>query len=299
MKRKGLVTILMVFGFLFAVFFLFSLLVLSSVSGDLPVTGEGIGVVEVNGPITDSRLFVEQIQEFEDNANIKGIVVRVDSPGGAVAPSQEMYQAVLRARDKKQVIISMGNLAASGGYYIACAGEKIFANPGTVTGSIGVITQLTNFNQLAELAKVDVITIKSGKHKDMGNPFREFKEDDREVFQGMVLDIYEQFIKDVSRARKIELEEIRKIADGRVYTGRQAQELGLVDELGGLQDAAAWLAKEVGIQGRPSLIYPPAQEDELLQKLFQGSAQSVARGVFEAVRQEGTPTMQYRYLGPR
>ncbi len=299
MKRKGLLTILLVFGFLFSVFFLFVLMVLSSAGGDLAVTGVGIGVVEIQGTIVDSRKAIEELERFEDNNNIKAIIVRVDSPGGAVAPSQEVFQAVKRTREKKKVYISMGNLAASGGYYIACAGEKIYANPGTVTGSIGVITQLTNFQELAELAKVDIITIKSGKLKDMGNPFREFNEEDRQAFQSMVLNIYEQFIRDVANAREMKLEEVRVLADGRVYTGEQARKNGLVDELGSLQDTAAALAKEVGIEGRPKLIYPPKPEEDVLANFLQGSASQITKGVIEGAREGTAPTIQYRYVGPR
>jgi protease-4 len=299
MNRKGLWGLLLLFGFLASIFFLCVLLVASTAGGNLPLTGVGLGVVEVTGPITDSREVLEQLQEFEDNDNIKGVLLRIDSPGGAVAPSQEMYGAVLRLKKKKKVVVSMGNLAASGGYYIACAGDRIFANPGTVTGSIGVITQLTNFSELADLAKVDVVTVKSGRYKDMGNPFRPFEEDDRQVFQDMVLNIYEQFIRDVAKSRNMKLERVREIADGRVYTGEQAKELGLVDELGGIQEAAEYLNKEAGLEGRPQLIYPPKEEDELFQKLLQGSARSVTRGVMQSVEEETAPRLEYRYTGPR
>lgn len=299
MNRTGLLGVVLIFGFLLTSFFLFMVLVISSASGDLPITGAGIGVVEVTGPILDSKEFIEQIQAFEDNDNIKGIIVRVDSPGGAVAPSQEMFRAVKRAREKKKVIISMGNVAASGGYYIACAGEKIFANPGTVTGSIGVITQLTNFTQLAQLAHVDVVTIKSGQFKDMGNPFREFKDEDRDVFQSMILNIYEQFIADVATGRGLKLEEVRQIADGRVYTGQQARDLKLVDELGGLQEAADWLGKEVQIEGRPPLIYPPKKQEDVLGRLLQSAAGGVTQGVVRGLQAESHPHLEYRYDGPR
>jgi protease-4 len=289
----------LIFGFLLAAFFLFMVMIISSASGDLSSLGSGLGVVEVKGPIADSREFVDQMQAFEENPNIKGIIVRVDSPGGAVAPSQEMFRAVQRARGHKKVVISMGNVAASGGYYIACAGDRVFANPGTVTGSIGVITQLTNLNQLADLARVDVVTIKSGRFKDMGNPFREFGQEDRDVFQSMVLNIYEQFIRDVAAGRKMDLEKVRQIADGRVYTGEQARDLGLVDELGGLHEAAAWLGKEAGIEGRPALIYPPKKQEDVLGQLLQGTASGVTHGVAEALRQQGAPRLEYRYNGPR
>ena len=298
MKKKGLLTILLVFGFLGAVFFLFVLAALGGVDSGLPITGTGIGVVEVRGPIMDSKKAVEQIETFAGNDNIKGIIIRVDSPGGAVAPSQEIYYAVLEARKKKKVYISMGNLAASGGYYIACAGEKIYALPGSVTGSIGVITQIANVSELAELAKVRMVTIKSGKHKDMGNPFREFSEEDRAVFSSMIDDIYEQFVSHIAESRGMEIEKVRALADGRVYTGRQAKANGLVDELGPLTQVAADLGTEVGIEGTPTLIYPPSDDEEFLKKLLEGSAQTVTKGVLRSLTDASVPSFEYRYVGP-
>ncbi|MBH23320.1 MAG: signal peptide peptidase SppA [Myxococcales bacterium] len=299
MKRKGLLTVLFVFGFLFTTFFLFMFLVIGSVGKDLPVTGEGIGVVEIVGPIMDSRETVDQIRKYQRNDNIKAILLRIDSPGGAVAPSQEIYHAVLKARKDKKVVASMGSVAASGGDYIACAADRIFANAGTVTGSIGVITQLTNFTDLAEMAKVDVITIKSGQYKDVGNAFREFEEKDRQFFEQMVLNIYEQFVKDVSEARGMKLDDVRAVADGRVFTGLQALELGLVDELGTLYDSAEYLAGEVGLDKKdPNLIYPPEEEGDLLQQLVEGTVQGVATGVSSGVRKMSAPMIEYRYVGP-
>ena len=299
MKRKGLLTVLFVFGFLFTTFFLFMFLVIGSVGKDLPVTGEGIGVVEIVGPIMDSRETVDQIRKYQRNDNIKAILLRIDSPGGAIAPSQEIYHAVLKARKDKKVVASMGSVAASGGYYIACAADRIFANAGTVTGSIGVITQLTNFTDLAEMAKVDVITIKSGQYKDVGNAFREFEEKDRQFFEQMVLNIYEQFVKDVSEARGMKLDDVRAVADGRVFTGLQALELGLVDELGTLYDSAEYLAGEVGLDKKdPNLIYPPEEEGDLLQQLVEGTVQGVATGVSSGVRKMSAPMIEYRYVGP-
>lgn len=300
MKNKGLLTILLLFGFLFSIFFLFVLLVVAGAGGDMQVTGEGFGVVEVLGPIMDGKEAVEQLEEFERNDNIKGIIVRVDSPGGAVAPSQEIYRAVLRAREKKKVVISMGSTAASGGYYIACAGDRIFANPGTVTGSIGVITQFTNFEELLDVAPVDVNTVTSGEYKDTGNPFRKFTEDDRAFFKQLVMNIYDQFVRDIAAARKMDEEEVRALADGRVYTGEQAKENGLVDELGGLREASEYLAKEVGIKDdKIELIYPPSDDEELFRKLLQGATQGATQGFIQGTRGAAAPRIEYRYLGPQ
>ncbi|MEL6182807.1 MAG: signal peptide peptidase SppA, partial [Myxococcota bacterium] len=258
-----------------------------------------IGVVEIVGPIMDSKETVKQIRTFQRDDNVKAILLRIDSPGGAVAPSQEIYHAVLKARKDKKVVASMGSVAASGGYYIACAADRIFANAGTVTGSIGVITQLTNFSELADMAKVDVITIKSGKYKDVGNAFRAFNETDRAFFEQMILDIYEQFVKDVSQARGMKLDDVRAVADGRVFTGSQALELGLVDELGTLYDSAEFLAREVKLDEKdPTLIYPPDEEDDLFQRLVEGTVQGVATGVSSEVRKLSSPVVEYRYVGP-
>jgi protease-4 len=299
MRKKGLLTILVVFGFLGTVFFLFMLAALSGVESGLSITGTGIGVVEISGPIMDSKKAVEQIGSFAKNRNIKGIIIRVDSPGGAVAPSQEIYYAILRAKKSKKVYVSMGNLAASGGYYIACAGDKIYALPGTVTGSIGVITQIANVSELAALAKIRMVTIKSGKYKDMGNPFREFNEDDREVFTSMIDDIYDQFVTHIAEARGMDIEKVKELADGRVYTGRQAHANGLVDELGALSKVAEDLGAEVGIEGEPALIYPPKDDGEFLQRLLEGSVQTVASGVLRSLTDASVPSFEYRYVGPQ
>jgi protease-4 len=298
MNRKGLLTILLVFGFLFSVFFLFVLLVVGSGSRDFDAHQVGIGVVEVNGAIMESKTAVEQIESFERSENIKGIIVRINSPGGAVSPSQEIHRAVLRARDKKKVVVSMGSLAASGGYYIACAGDRIFANPGTVTGSIGVVTQLTNFSELADLAKIRVHTVTSGDYKDSGNPFRAFSEEDEAFFKQMVMNIHEQFVRDISKSRDLKIDEVRELADGRIYTGEQAKDNGLVDELGGLRDAVDYLAKEVGLGTDPDLIYPKPKDEEFLQRFLKMTAEGVVKGVYQGVRNQSAPSVEYRYTGP-
>ena len=299
MNRKGLLTILLVFGFLFSFFFLLVLLVVSSADRSFDVHEVGLGVVEVEGAIMESKEAVEQIERFERSENIMGIIVRINSPGGAVAPSQEIHRALTRARDKKKVVISMGSLAASGGYYIACAGDRIFANPGTVTGSIGVVTQLTNVSELADLARIRVHTVTSGKYKDTGNPFRTFNEEDEAFFKQLIANIYEQFIRDIAKSRDMDLEDVRELADGRVYTGEQARDKGLIDELGGLREASEYLAGEVGLEGEPKLIYPPKKEDEFLQRLLEGTARGATNGLVEGVRDQAMPRFEYRYLGPR
>jgi protease-4 len=225
---------------------------------------------------------------------IKGILVRIDSPGGAVAPSQEMYQALQAAAAKKPVAVSMGSTAASGGYYIALGGTKIFANPGSVTGSIGVITQLINVSRIVEKVDVDINTITTGPYKDSGSPFRELSEEDDRYFRQLINDIYEQFVDDVAKARKLDAAEVRKVADGRVFTGRQAKDLKLVDELGSFNDALEWLAKEAKIEGEPKLAYAP-EETGLLSELLKDGV----RGAVSEAKAQSTPVIEYRYVGPQ
>lgn len=275
-------------------FFLFSATMLVAVGDGFDLSDANVGVVEVLGPITESKETVARIRSLTTDKKIKGILVRVDSPGGAVAPSQEMYQALQAAAAKKPVAVSMGSTAASGGYYIALGGSKIFANPGSVTGSIGVITQLINVSRIVEKVDVDINTITTGPYKDSGSPFREFDEEDDRYFRQLINDIYEQFVDDVAKARKLDVAEVRKVADGRVFTGRQAKDLKLVDELGSFNDALEWLAKEAKIEGEPKLAYAPDDKGFLSELLRDG-----VRGAVSEAKAQSTPVIEYRYVGPQ
>jgi len=186
----------------------------------------------------------------------------------------------------------MGGTAASGGYYIACGADTIFANPGTVTGSIGVITQLFNVEPLLEKAQVKVNTIKTGPYKDAGSPFKEFTEQDKAYFEQMIGDIYDQFVEDVAECRKLEVEQVKSLADGRVYTGRQAKEYKLVDELGSLEDAVDYVSKKANIEGDVTLVYP-ASDKPFLSELLQTSVQDVVK----EVRSHSSPVVEYRMVG--
>lgn len=293
MDKRGLWTILAIFGGLFLVLFGFAVVTLSSVEGGLGVGDNRVGVIEVVGPITESKPTVKNLRKFVRDDSIKALVVRVDSPGGAVAPSQEIYDAVKDAKDSKPLVVSMGSTAASGGYYIACGADTIWANPGTVTGSIGVITQLFNVEELLEQAPIKVHTIKSGPYKDSGSPFREFTERDERYFRAMIDDIYEQFVEDVAECRELELGEVRELADGRVYTGRQAKEYGLVDELGSFQDAVDAVAKEADLEiDEVELVYPPKRRGVFADVLAEG-----VDGVFDTVRARTSPVVEYRFTG--
>lgn len=214
-----------------------------------------IGVLVMEDEIFGSIWATEVLEKFKNDDNIKSLVIRINSPGGAVAPCQEIYQAVKSFN--KPVIISMGSVAASGGLYVAAAGDVIMANPGTITGSIGVIMQSVEVSGTMDKIGLKAMTIKSGEFKDMGSPFREMRDSERELLQGMVMDVYEQFVVDLAAGRdKLSLEEIRKLADGRIFNGSQAHKLGLVDELGGFEDAIRLAAKRGGLPAdkRPELV---------------------------------------------
>jgi protease-4 len=221
-------------------------------------TEDRIALIRVEGVILDSQTTVGELKRFSENPSVKAIVLRIDSPGGGVVPSQEIYDAVKRARTKnnKAVIASMGSVAASGGYYIAAATDRIVANPGTLTGSIGVIMETANVEGLLQKIGVEGVVIKSGKYKDVGSPLRKMSEEERGLLQAVMDDVHKQFIEAVAEGRAIELADAQALADGRIFTGRQAKEAKLVDELGDLEDAIQLAADVVGIEGEPKVVEP-------------------------------------------
>jgi protease-4 len=226
------------------------------------ISGNEIGVVEVYGAIDDdlARQVIRQLERFTDNSSIQAIVVHVNSPGGGVAPSQEIYDAMLRARDEKPVVVSMASVAASGGYYIACAADRIVANPGTLTGSIGVIFQFHTFQDLMGKIGVGTETVKSGELKDVGSYSRPMTDKEREMLNAVVQSTYEQFVEVVAGSREKEKTEIYPLADGSVYTGLQAYNLGLIDTLGGLHEAVELAADLAEITGEPTVVRPTYRE---------------------------------------
>ncbi len=217
---------------------------------------ERIALVRVEGPILDSRSTVDELESYGHDPLVKAIVLRIDSPGGGVAASQEIYNAVKRVRAEKQktVVASMGTVAASGGYYIAVASDRILANPGTLTGSIGVIMQLANFEELMDKIGIKNFVIKSGRYKDAGSPFRMMGENDRKLLQSVLDDVHHQFIEAVAEGRALDVADVEALADGRVLTGQQAKDVLLVDDLGDLNDAVKLAAKMTGIKGPPAVI---------------------------------------------
>ncbi|MCB1197710.1 MAG: signal peptide peptidase SppA [Deltaproteobacteria bacterium] len=217
-----------------------------------------IAVVKVEGEIKESDKIVSAIKRYRKDEKIKAIVMRVESPGGAVGSSQEIYDEILKTREQKPVIASFGNIAASGGYYIGVACDKIVSTPGTITGSIGVITQFFRIDQVLKKIDLKWEVIKSGQNKDIGSALKELEPGQKDILQGMVDDIYDQFVASVATGRKMDIEKVKQLADGRIYSGRQAKELGLVDELGGLQKAIALAATQANIKEDDieAFIYP-------------------------------------------
>jgi len=235
---------------------LFTIILFSSglFAGGEPV-GDKLALIEIPGAIASSQDVIDDIQRYKDDNSVKAIILRIDSPGGVVAPVQEIYSELNKV--EKKVVVSMGSVAASGGYYIACAGDRIFANPGTLTGSIGVIMNFPKLEGLTKKIGIDREVVKSGEYKDSGSPYRNLTPEERQLFQGMVDDTYNQFLDAVFEGRKhtnLTREQIKSIADGRVMSGRQALQYKLVDELGDLEDAINYTAKISGIKGKPKII---------------------------------------------
>ncbi|GBE40948.1 putative signal peptide peptidase SppA [bacterium BMS3Bbin09] len=217
--------------------------------------GEKVAVVRVSGIILDSTSVIEELKEYSNDRSVKAIVLRVDSPGGGVAPSQEIYEEILKIKEKKKVVVSMGSVAASGGYYISAPADVIVANAGTLTGSIGVIMEIPNVSGLMEKIGVETQVVKSGRHKDMASVFKSLTPEEKEILQTVLDDVHDQFIEAVSEARGMKYEVVKKLSDGRIFTGRMAKELGLVDELGNLEDAIILAGKLAGIKGEPEVVY--------------------------------------------
>src|SRR4030043_451118 len=187
---------------------------------------------------------------------VKAIILRIDSPGGGVGPSQEIHREILKIKSKKKVVTSMGSVAASGGYYIACASDLIIANPGTITGSIGVLMQFSNFEELLKKIGIKGVVLKSGEHKDIGSPLREMRPEEKKIMKEVLDTVHQQFIQAVAEGRKLDYSKVVQIADGRILKEKQAKNLGLVDKMGNLQDTIDITAKMVGIQGKPNVLYP-------------------------------------------
>ncbi len=265
---KGLGILLGLVLVLFVVVFFYAYLTGGEAKALSLFSGDGVGVLEIDGTIDDSRGVLSELKRFKEAPWVKAIVVRIDSPGGAVAPTQEIFDELQKTKKSKPLIASMGGMATSGGYYIATACEKIVANPGTLTGSIGVIMQLNNVEELMKKIGVKGYNIKSGANKDIGSPFQPLSPEGREILQALVDNVHSQFVSAVAKGRGMNEAQVRKLADGRVYSGAQAKELGLVDQFGTLDDAIEFAAKRVGLEENPTVYYSNPEQERWWEKVF-------------------------------
>jgi protease-4 len=236
-----------------------ALILLNALLPDLDFsTQDRVALIRIEGVILDAQATISELKQYSENPLVKAIVLRIDSPGGGVVPSQEIHDAVKRVKNKsnKAVIASMGTVAASGGYYIAAATDRIIANPGTLTGSIGVIMEMANFEGLMKKVGVEGVVIKSGRFKDVGSPVRKMSDEERKLLQSVMDDVHQQFIQAVADGRSLEVSDVEPLADGRIYTGRQAKDARLIDELGDLDDAIHIAADIAGMEGEPKVVEP-------------------------------------------
>lgn len=271
MGKKHIKWVLGIAGLFFFIFFIFFFVILL-IGGDGLPFGDKVAVVEVEGIITEPESINKQIKEFMERDDVKAIVVRINSPGGGVGPSQEIYREVKKASAKKKVIASMGAVAASGGYYIAAAADKIIANPGTITGSIGVIMEFANAEELLNKIGFKGYVIKSGEYKDIGSPLRGMKEDEKKLLQNVIDDVHRQFVGIVAENRKLKIDAVKKFADGRIFSGQQAKDIGLVDDIGNFQDAIDIAAAMANIKGKPVVLHPEKKGIRLWDIIFGDAA---------------------------
>jgi protease-4 len=238
--------------------------------------GPRVAIVEVEGLILDVEDLLRDLRGHRDNPQVRAVVVRINSPGGVVGPAQEVHQALRRVREGgKPVVASLGAVAASGAYYVAVAADRIYANPGTLTGSIGVIMQLPNVEQLMKKVGVDYVVVKAGQYKDLGNFARPMTPEERRVLQALLDDVHAQFVAAVAEGRRMDRARVAQFADGRVFSGTQAKSLGMVDELGGLEDAVNAAARLAGLPVPPAVI-PPRRRFSLFELI--GTRLGLGRG---------------------
>lgn len=275
MRRHPVILGLLLLLLVFFIFFLLAyFLGIFTGKRSLPLA-DSIGVLNLEGVLRSSQEFARQAEEFGRDDGIKAVVVRIDSPGGGVAASQEIYASLAELKKKKKVVVSMGSVAASGGYLVACAADKIVANPGTITGSISAIMHFANAESLMEKIGLKSSVVKSGKFKDIGSPVRPMTAEEQALIQELVDDTYDQLLEVISRDRKIPREALKQLADGRVFTGRQAQKLRLVDDLGDMGHAVRMAGKLAGIKGTPELVYPTKKKSTYWELLMEKAASAL------------------------
>ncbi len=230
--------------------------------------GPKVAVLNIEGVILTSDEYLESLDAIRKDKSIRALVVRINSPGGAVGPSQEIYSELEDIKSELPVVASMGAVAASGGYYIACAADSIFANPGTITGSIGVVAQFLSYKQLLEWAKIDVEVVKSGDFKDLGSPLKTMSKEEIDYIQTLIDNVHNQFKSTVEVNRKIDKSSVEKVADGKIFSGEQALNLKLVDRLGNLNSAINYAVDQSGITGEPIILNYPEKKSPLSELLF-------------------------------
>lgn len=263
-------------------------------SGPLATIGGGsVALVKIEGVLVSSENIVDELDGYAEDGSIKAVVLRIDSPGGGVVPSQEIFNAVKHLREEgKKVVVSMGSVAASGGYYIAAAADKVVANPGTLTGSIGVKMEFANVEKLLEKIGVKGMVVKAGEYKDIGSPFRDMTEPEKKLLQDVIDDVHSQFIEAVSEGRGLPKNDVTAIADGRIFTGRQALSLKLVDQLGDLEDSIKLAGSLAGIKGKPKIV-EKKKKIPFLDYLKEESASWLGEVLANAVNRN-TISLQYR-----
>jgi len=254
---------------------------------------EKVAVLPIEGTITESDLLVSQLVEFRKDRRIKAIILRVNSPGGGVGPSQEIYREIRKTVETKKVVASLGSVAASGGYYVASAANKIVANPGTLAGSIGVIMEFVQVEELLKKIGVSVEVLKTGEFKDIGSFHRKLSERDREMIRSLVFDVQRQFVEAVAQGRDLPVEKVREIADGRILSGAQCKDLGLVDQLGNFEDAVELAKALTGIKGEVTLVYPKKPRGKWWDLFLQDTSRAVYRAVQDALMLR----LEYRWEG--
>lgn len=261
-----------------------------------PLWGQRIALLEIDGIIHDDVELLEQIRELRRNNSVKGFLVVINSPGGEVGPSQSIYRELRRIRDEDgtPVVASIGGVGASGGYYVALGADSIYVLPGSLTGSIGVVMEVPQVQGLMDRIGIEMEVVKSAEYKDIGSPFRPFRPDDREVLEGLVQDVYSQFITAVAEERRLPLEVVQRLADGRIYSGRQALDAGLVDRIGNLNDALATVGRMAGLGDDPRIIRPPDRHKFSLLDIVLGraTAASLTR-LIRPLEQAGGPKLRY------
>jgi protease IV len=283
-------------GVVFAVILSLANLLSGGRSTSVPLSAVGggkVALVKIEGLLATPDHVVEELNDYAEDSSIKAIVLRIDSPGGGVVASQEIFNAVRNAKKEgKKIVVSMGSVAASGGYYVAAAADKIVANPGTLTGSIGVKMEFASVEKLLEKIGVKGMVVKAGEYKDIGSPFRDMTEQEKKLLQGVIDDVHSQFIEAVSEGRSLPAADVRAIADGRIFTGRQALSLKLVDQMGDLADSIQVAGKLAGIKGKPYVV-ENKKKIPFLDYLKEESASWIADVITSGVGR-GTMKLQYR-----